>query len=199
MKKILLPLALAILCSACPQPDQASPAPVVSLDERAPGASDGTTDSAKSAPVITPRPTSAVAFDLGKGIGPIQLGMTRSELDALGLPVEEGSYDLRVGPYRLLMDGGKVSFIEIELAKLKDGMLIGGQLVLATERDIERIAKLLPGCGKLDIRLGGNVIECAGGTAIVAAAGPPGIVQLKLLTKEHVKRLQPPPALTSSP
>ena len=54
-------------------------------------------------------------------------------------------------------------------------------MVPKTETDIEKIAKLLPACGKLERRIGGNVIACHQGKVIVAAAGPTGVVQLKVM------------------
>jgi len=199
MKKALLPLALALLCNACPGQDHASAPPTVSVSDATPAASTAAPEPGPSNPGIWPMPSAGVALEVGKGIGPIHLGMTRNELETLGLPIEEGSYDLQVGPYRLLMDGGAVSFIEIELAKLPKGLSIDGKHVPPHEKDIEQIAKLLPGCGKLDIRLGGNVIECADGTVTVAAAGPPGIVQLQLLTAAHAQKLRPAPPNQSLP
>lgn len=199
MNKALLPLALALLCNACPPQDHASPPPTVSVSEPAPAASTATPQPGQSGRPVGPTPAAGVVLEVGKGIGPVRLGMTLGELSTLGLAIEEGSYDLRVGPYRLLMDGGAVSFIEIELAKLPDGLSIDGRQVSPDEQDIEQIAKLLPGCGELDIRLGGNVIECADGTVTVAAAGPPGIVQLQLLTASHARKLRPAEPTQSVP
>jgi hypothetical protein len=121
-------------------------------------------------------------LDPDGGIGPIRLGMTETELKALGLPISDGYAGKKVGPYRVLFEAGKVSFVEVALAELP-GLRIGPKTVPSTERDIERIAKLLPSCGKMDIRLGGNVITCHQGKVTVAAAGPPGIVQLQVSSK----------------
>ena len=157
------PLILALAMLAACQSDPAPPAPP------APPAS------------ATVQPE-APRFEVGEGIGPVRLGMTREDLERLGLPLEERSHDLVVGAYRVMLEGERVTFIEVQLAELPQGLVVGDHRVAPEERDITAIAKHLPGCGEMEMLTGGNVITCEGGTVTVAAAGPPGIVQLQLMT-----------------
>jgi hypothetical protein len=168
----LFPLALL----ACASPDPPAAMPTASAQP-----------AASTAP--TSAPAAAVPLEVGKRIGPIALGMTRAELDGLGMAVEEGAHDLRVGPYRVMLEAGKVGFIEVQLLDLPGGLSIATTTVPSHDKDIQRIAKLFDGCGELEIRIGGNIIQCAGGTVVLAAAGPPGLVQFQLLSETYVRRL----------
>lgn len=123
------------------------------------------------------------AIDPAGALGPVRIGMSRKDLDALGLPVKAGDMDLTVGPYRVVLEQGLVAMVEVELQLLPQGLRVGGTVIPATEKDIQRIAQQLPGCGAAEVRLGGNVITCAGGTVHVKAAGPPGIVMLDVASK----------------
>ncbi len=145
---------------------------------------------AVAAPSVAPRtvePTLAVpTFRPGEGIGPVRIGMTLSELHALGLSPTPASWSpaaYDAGPYRVVLQNGLVDAIELELATTPDGVAVGGAVVAPSERSIEAIAAHLEGCGPLEIREGGNVIRCAGGTAWVKAAGPPGVVVLQVLAR----------------
>jgi hypothetical protein len=161
----------------CPGPDAApepmkpataSPAATIALDR--PRADD-------DVPAVRP----------GKGIGPIDLGMSQKEVEMLGLPIapHPGS-GLSVGPYRVLLEGGKVVLVEVGLADLPTGLRVGARVFAPAERDIAVIAAELAGCGPLEAREGGNIIPCSG-EVLVAAAGPPGIVEIKVMSP-HLAR-----------
>lgn len=120
------------------------------------------------------------ALEPDHGIGPIRLGMSEAELARLGLPMSDAYAGKQVGPYRVLLEGGRVSFIEAPLAELP-GLRIGGHTVPSGERDIARIADHLAGCGPLQILEGGNIIECHGGKVIIGAGGPVGIVDIQVM------------------
>lgn len=122
------------------------------------------------------------ALDPDRGIGPIRLGMSEPELAGLGLPISDAYAGKRVGPYRVLLDGGRVSFIEAPLAELP-GLRIGGHTIPSSERDIAAIAGHLPSCGPLSILEGGNIIVCHGGKVVVGAGGPVGVVAVQVMSR----------------
>lgn len=125
--------------------------------------------------------------DPGVGIGPVRLGMTRAELNKIGLPIKEGEM-LDVGSYRVVVEADHVVSIELSLASQPEGVKIGSEVIAPTEKDLERIAKQLSGCGKTDVKIGGSEIACADGTTRVRAAGPAVIVTMVVMTKERAAK-----------
>jgi hypothetical protein len=132
----------------------------------------------------TPQGLAIPTVEPGVGIGQVRLGMTRAELDKLGFPIKEGPF-LEVGSYRVTMDGDRVGAIETTLSVFADGLRVGTELVPPKEPKIEAIIKGLPGCGKVDVRIGDSVVTCADGTAHVKAVGPGAIVVIDVMTKAH--------------
>lgn len=143
-----LALAIALSACACTPNDATPPAPPATVEVPVVTAEpEATHRDARGYAVVTP----------GKGIGPIELGMTKTELEALGMRVEEGAYDVRVGPYRVMLDeAGRVDVIEIPIAQLDRGIVIAGKRIDKSERDIERIAMHLSDCGELEPHTGAN-------------------------------------------
>ena len=122
--------------------------------------------------------------DPGVGIGVVRLGMTRAELDQLGYPIKDGPM-LQVGPYRVAFDADRVAVIELTLAVFAQGIKIGTDSILPTEKDVARIGKQMRGCGAVDVKIGASEMACADGTAHVKAVGPDGIVLIDVMTKAH--------------
>jgi hypothetical protein len=108
----------------------------------------------------------------GKGIGQIRLGMTRAEVDALGLPTRthpsgrHGPNVRRIGPYHVEFDDDKVSSVELNLRRFADGIRIGTQ-DFGQSVDAKEIAAALPPCKEPEERPGGTVIECDAGRALI--------------------------------
>jgi hypothetical protein len=143
-------------------------------------------------PTTAAAPTAAPAgvpeVDPRGGIGPVRLGQTREQLDGLGMAVKADGANLALGPYTAGLGQGKVDFVEVQLAGLPAGLRVGGTVIAPTEKDITRIARLLPDCGKLEALEGGNMITCAGGLVHVKAGGPPGIVAIDVMAPSRMRR-----------
>jgi hypothetical protein len=137
-------------------------------------------------------PAGVPQVDVGRGIGPVRLGMTRAEIDALGLPVKDDVWALHVGPYRARLEQGRVVLVEVALADLPGGLWVAGEVVAPTEKDIARIAAHLPGCGRMEMREGGNLITCSGGSTHVKAGGPVGIVAIDVVAAPRFPDAGPP-------
>ncbi len=129
----------------------------------------------------------------GVGIGQVHLGMTRAELDKLGFPIKDGPL-LEVGSYRVTMDGDRVGAIETTLSVFSEGLRVGTELVPPKEPKIEAIVKGLPGCGKVDVRVGDSLVTCADGTVHVKAVGPGAIVVIDVMTKAHAAAIAAAPS-----
>jgi hypothetical protein len=141
---------------------------------------------------LEPAVSSVPAFAPARSIGPIALGMARSELEKLGLPIVTEPHStvaldfevLLVGPYRVVVKRSVVWSIEVELSKLPSGLSVGKTVIPSGVAHIEDIAALVEGCGKVDHRDGGNVITCTGGTTLIKAGGPVGIVSVQVLAEK---------------
>lgn len=115
--------------------------------------------------VSEPAFASAPRVVSGKSIGPIVLGMSRMEVQKLGLPVvphPSGQFadDVRmVGPYYVVFRNDRVGLIKIELTESRTGVRIGAKHFAPSARASE-IALALPGCGKEESGQGGSRIPC---------------------------------------
>ncbi len=115
----------------------------------------------------------------GRSIGRISLGMTRPELEKLGLPVASTdiSRRLAVGPFFVALDAaGTVIHIEVDV--IKTGLMVNRD-ALAPQISFDALRAALPNCGEVVDAEGGKFASCAGGIR-VAAGGPAGIVQVSL-------------------
>src|SRR5688572_11444038 len=86
-----------------------------------------------SAAAATSAPSSASAPGIpelvsGVRIGAVRIGMTRAELDAVGLPTKPDAVPGYVvaGPYNVLFDGGRVAWISVALRDMPSGARVGG-------------------------------------------------------------------------
>jgi len=113
-----------------------------------------------------------LVLEPGKGIGTIRLGMTRAEVEALGLPIRvhpsrrHGRNVRRVGPYRVEFDEDKVGSVELDLSRFRGSLRIGTHEFDRASQGSD-IAAALPGCKAPEERRGGRVIECDGGRALI--------------------------------
>jgi hypothetical protein len=135
-----------------------------------------------------------VAVAPGKGIGPVQLGMTRARVEQLGLPVvAHGSGQLgdtvrMVGPYYVVFDAkGAVASIEMNLAE-STGATVGAT-ALEPGQSLEQIAKTLGSCGAVTAVEGGATAACAQGTLVVKAGAQyqPAMVELQVFPPKAAK------------
>ncbi|MFT3766537.1 MAG: hypothetical protein QM820_13640 [Minicystis sp.] len=143
----------------------------------------------------------AAAVDLvpGTSIGPVRVGMTRAEIDALGLPTKPGplTASVTVGPYLARFDGDRVASVIVELRDLPAGVRVGGATFDGTAK-IEAIAAKLQGCGAVQHNEGASVITCDGGRTLVIAGGPPGLPSIEVLAAEHAAKVPPQNAVVAA-
>lgn len=119
---------------------------------------------------------------LGTSIGPFKLGMTRAEIDKLGVPQKNPATSIIVsGPYEIGLDkDDKVQSISRRMAtdsdgkELKAGVLFGGKTI-EPKISFADLQKRIPGCKAPDVMEGGNVAKCDNNTSVYAA-GPVGVV-----------------------
>lgn len=140
---------------------------------------------AASAPAATASPQAPVLVP-GTSIGPVAIGMSRSEVDRLGLEVRPhpsrqfGDNVRMVGPYYVVFgDDGSVDSVELRLASTKPGLRVGDATIPSTA-SMKEAAKLIPGCGEVEVRLGGNLIRCENKTLVKAGAMSPDDVEVQV-------------------
>jgi hypothetical protein len=112
---------------------------------------------ASQCPVVTP----------GVGIGPVKLGMTNAQVHKLGVPITQSTHEvnIRVAGLEVWFTDGRVSQIAADSANAGCAV-VHGQTIDLKKAPLEAMAAIRPGtCGPLDIRTGGNAIECESGLA----------------------------------
>lgn len=122
----------------------------------------------------------------GVSIGPFKLGMTRTEIEKLGIAFKTPASSILItGPYEIGVDKtDHVTSIARRMATDSDGKPITGAVVLAGKSIEPKISfadlqKRIPGCKKPELLEGATVSACADRTAVIAA-GPVGIVEIQI-------------------
>jgi hypothetical protein len=114
----------------------------------------------------------------GASIGPVKLGMSRAEVDALGLevrasPATDDNAEVKlVGPYRTVFAGDRVVSIEVALAQ--QALRIGEVRFDGAAKAAE-LRAALPLCADVQLAAGSepvthqgdSVIPCDGGTTLI--------------------------------
>ena len=118
----------------------------------------------------------------GTSIGPFKLGMTRAEIDKLGIGYRSPATSIIVtGPYEIALDrDDRVTSISRRMAVDSDGKALKGGVVLnsktiAPKTSFADLTKRIRGCKAPVSLIGGTVAKCADHT-FVGAVGPAGVV-----------------------
>ena len=144
----------------------------------------------------TASPPPAVVNDVapilvpGRSIGPIHLDMSRGDVASLGLeirphPSGQFSDSVRmVGPYYVVFgDDDLVDSIELNLSSSGTGIRVGSALIAATSSQ-KQAAAIVPRCGEVEMRLGGNLVRCDGRTLIKVGSMSPDVVEIQVIRHE---------------
>jgi hypothetical protein len=160
-------VALSLLVAACSK----SEAPTTSTNTVQPSAAASPQASASAA--VKPGSEGApLVLEPGKGIGAIRLGMSRDEVEALGLPTRthpsgrHGPNVRRVGPYRVEFDEGKVASVAVNLRRNESGIRIGTE-EFDDSSQARDVASALPGCKAPEQGRRGMMIECDEGRVVI--------------------------------
>jgi hypothetical protein len=108
-----------------------------------------------------------------QSIGPLRIGMTKNEVQALGMEMRgvqgiDGYFI--VGMYTVQFLSDKLFLIEAELKDLPDCMSYQ-KTKIKKSFDEKKLAKIFPVCKEMEIRFGGNIIECSGVTISIGGWG----------------------------
>jgi len=122
----------------------------------------------------------------GQSIGLIRIGMSRADFKRLGLdlkPHPSGQFGDAVGvvdAYHIVFESDRVVSVALKLKDTRSGITIAGQLV-GPGATFDQIAKLLPNCGDVEVREGGTVVACGGGTTLVKCGAEDSSVEIQVV------------------
>ncbi len=121
-----------------------------------------------------------VAVVPGRSVGPVSLGMTRAEVDSLGLEVHP-SYSAMTIPFTAYYDDqGVVTSVGVSL-RYAPGDITVGEVVIPRGASAQQAAELLADCEEGDVRIGGNITRCRdGGLAVAVGSGDPSEVWVRV-------------------
>jgi hypothetical protein len=128
------------------------------------------------APVVVP----------GRSIGPVRIGMTRKDCVDAGLtlapdPSGQLGEAVRVaGPYQMVFQADRVASVTLKIKESRAGIDVNGEIFSATA-SLEQVAKALPKCGPVEVREGGRVVTCSGGTTLVKSGADDPAVEIQVV------------------
>lgn len=120
-------------------------------------------DEPEAPPSEPPRPA-PIVVEAGTRLGPVRIGMSEAEVQALGLPEQEvDSRSRRFGPYRVFFGSGGVRRVEAQMGAL--GRIQLGEQVFEVGTDIHVLRDAFESCVWQEG--GGERYRCADGTLFV--------------------------------
>ena len=133
----------------------------------------------KSSPSPAPRVRPGLVVP-GESIGPIALGMERSQVEKLTQLKPHPQYSAMTLPVTVYYQDDRVSSIQVSLLHASFEVEVGDEIV-ARDADSESLVALFGDCAEPDIRIGGTTIACRdGGLAISVGGGNPNEVWLRV-------------------
>jgi hypothetical protein len=133
-------------------------------------------------PELPPQPASGPTYALvpGGAIGPIRVGMSKAEIEALGILTTHPQFSGMTIPISVYYDeADKAKTFEISLAHSDKDVTIGDVTIPKTA-SIDRIRELLGDCKEPEINIGGTLYPCRGGTMFIAiGSGGPNEIWLQ--------------------
>jgi hypothetical protein len=171
------------------------------------GATSIATAATSSVPAPAPAPTADPRIGTGPrdvdevvpgvSIGPVKLGMTRAELEKLGLwvrPFDRSAKDehvLLVGPYYVVLRDGRVASIESTVTQMPKGLKIRGQ-VLPWRSKFEAVAAAFEDCEPMVLGLCGNWFRCEGKRLLVKSSCGAGMVHVQIFAEPQIDPWEKP-------
>jgi hypothetical protein len=117
-----------------------------------------------------PQPASGPTYALtpGEGVGPIRVGMSKAQIEALGILTTHPKFSAMTIPITVYYDEADTAkSIEISL-KHSDKDVSVGDVTIPKTASIEQIRELLGDCKDPEINTGASIYPCRGGTMSIA-------------------------------
>jgi hypothetical protein len=138
---------------------------------------------AEPKPELPPQPASGPTYALapGEAIGPIRIGMSKAEIEALGILETHPQFSAMTIPISVYYDESeKAKTVEISLTHSDEDVAIG-DVVIPRTANVEQIRKLLGDCSEPEVNKGGTMHACRGGAVFIAiGSGNPDEVWLRI-------------------
>lgn len=160
--------------------EPASTPAATGAEETEPVSDPPSSDSPEPAPTTAAGTTALVP---GVSIGPIRLGMTRSEVDALGVLSPHPQYSAMTLPYSVQYEEDVVIRVEAAVRSLT-GVRVG-DVTIASDATMQSAAALLADCDSEDLRTGGNIQRCRGGAVLLkVGSGSPDELWIQIARQQ---------------
>jgi hypothetical protein len=134
-------------------------------------------------PEQPPQPASGPTYALapGEAIGPVRVGMSKAEIEALGILATHPHFSAMTIPITVYYDeADKAKTIEISLAHTDKDVSVGDVTIPKTA-SIDQIRELLGDCKDPEINTGASMYPCRGGAMFIAiGSGNPEEVWLRI-------------------
>jgi hypothetical protein len=130
-----------------------------------------------------PQPASGPSYALtpGEAIGPVRVGMSKAEIEALGILDTHPKFSAMTIPITVYYDeADKAKTIEVSLAHTDRDVTVGDVTIPKTA-SIEQIRELLGDCKEPEVNTGATMYPCRGG-AVVIAIGSGSPIEIWLRT-----------------
>ncbi len=183
----LVALALLVASSACGDDNGqvvTGPAPTASAGEEATGptSADPVLDEAQATIEATEGTLTIVP---GQSIGPIRIGSSRAEVDALGVLSPHPMYSGMTIPYTVYYDDADaVHQVEVTLMRAATDIHVGSTVIPRTAT-MEEAKTLLGDCVDNEPADGGTTSTCRdGGLQVIVGSGDPTEVWLRIPVAE---------------
>jgi hypothetical protein len=121
-------------------------------------------------PEQPPQPASGPTYALtpGEAIGPVRVGMSKAEIEALGILTTHPHFSAMTIPITVYYDeADKAKTIEISLAHTDKDVSVGDVTIPKTA-SIDQIRELLGDCKDPEINTGASMYPCRGGAMFIA-------------------------------
>ncbi len=127
-------------------------------------------------PVETPpQPASGPTYELvpGEALGPVRMGMSKAEVEALGMQVHPKFSAMTIPITVYYDDAEKAKSVEISLAHADKDVSVG-DVTIPRSSSVEQIRTLLGDCKEPEINIGATIHPCRGGSVLIAigSGGP---------------------------
>jgi hypothetical protein len=133
-------------------------------------------------PELPPQPASGPTYALtpGEAIGPVRVGMSKAEIEALGILATHPKFSAMTIPITVYYDeADNAKTIEISLAHTDKDVTVG-QVTIPRTASVDLIRELLGDCKDPEVNTGAAMYPCRGGAMFIAiGSGSPDEIWLR--------------------
>lgn len=172
IRRLPFVLFLAVACTAKQDPEQAAP--------------EKDTPQAAAEPQ-TPPPASGPSYALipDQAIGPVRVGMSRAEVEALGFETHPQFSGMTIPITVYYDEADQAKTMEISLMHTDKDVTVD-ELTIPKGATVEQIRELLGDCQEPEINIGASIYPCRGGAVLIAiGSGNSDEVWLRTGVRSH--------------